>query len=69
MADRLPGIFEQKDLVGPGGDALQEKARSMRRNGTRSRRARAASQLRFQRVDLAACQERVEAVLDQPVDT
>jgi hypothetical protein len=27
---RLPGIFEDYDLVGPEDDALQEMARSMR---------------------------------------
>src|SRR2546429_6888712 len=29
VADRLPGIFEDHDLVGPEDDALQEMARSM----------------------------------------
>ncbi|MDX6291748.1 MAG: transposase, partial [Kribbellaceae bacterium] len=42
VADRLPGIFEDHDLVGPEDDALQEMARSMRQNGTRSHRAGAA---------------------------
>jgi hypothetical protein len=30
VADRLPGIFADHDLVGPEDDALQELARSMR---------------------------------------
>ncbi len=68
VADRLPGIFEGHDLVGPEDDALQEMARSMRQNGTRSRQARAASQPGSQHVDLAAWRGRVEAVLDQPAD-
>ena len=62
----LPGIFEDHDLVGPEDDALQEMARSMRQNGTRSRRARAASQPGSQHVELAAWRGWVEAVLDQP---
>src|SRR5437870_1137030 len=33
VADRLPGIFEDHDLVGPEDDALQEMARLMRQNG------------------------------------
>jgi hypothetical protein len=32
VADRLPGIFETHDLVGPEDAALQEMARSMRRH-------------------------------------
>jgi hypothetical protein len=28
VADRLPGIFEDHDLVGPDDDALREMARS-----------------------------------------
>jgi hypothetical protein len=59
------GIFEDRDLVGPEDGALQGMARSMRQNGTRSRRARAASQPGSQHVDLAAWRGRVEAVLDQ----
>src|SRR6266498_3962136 len=47
---------------------LEEMARSMRQNGTRGRRTRAASQLGSQHVDLAAWRGRVEAVLDQPAD-
>src|SRR5229473_323439 len=50
------------------GDALQEMACSMCQTGTRSRRARAASQPRSQHVDFAAWRGRVEAVLDQPAD-
>ena len=33
VADRLPGIFEDHDVVGPEDDALAEMARSMRHNG------------------------------------
>jgi hypothetical protein len=29
VADRLPGIFEDHDFVGPEDDALQEMPRSM----------------------------------------
>src|SRR3954452_22390553 len=42
--------------------------RSVRQNGTRSHRARAASQPGSQHVNLAAWRGRVEAVLDQPAD-
>jgi hypothetical protein len=38
VAGRLPGIFEDHDLAGPEDGARQEMARSMRQNGTRSRR-------------------------------
>ena len=65
VTDRLPGIFEDHDLVGPEDDALQEMARSMRQDGTRGRRARAASQPGSQHGDLGP---RVEAVLDEPTD-
>src|SRR6266516_7539857 len=41
-------------------------ARLMRQNGTRSRRARAASEPGSQHVELAAWRGWVEAVLDQP---
>src|ERR1022692_3342559 len=68
VADRLPGIFGDHDLAGPENDALQEMARSTRQNGTRGRRARAASQPGSEHVDLAAWRGRVEAVLDQPAD-
>src|SRR6266481_2549277 len=47
---------------------LEEMVRSMRQDGTGSRRARAASQRGSQHVDLAAWRGRVEAVLDQPAD-
>src|SRR6266536_1659263 len=47
---------------------LEEMARSMRQNGTRGRRARAASHPGSQHVELAAWRGRVEAVLDQPAD-
>ncbi|MEU4411119.1 hypothetical protein AB0F88_41995 [Streptosporangium sp. NPDC023963] len=33
VADRLPGIFENNDLLGPEDDALREMACSMRQNG------------------------------------
>src|SRR6185312_11475610 len=59
---------EDHDLAGPEGDALQQMARSMRQNGTGGRRARAASQLGSQHVELAAWRGRVEAVVDQPAD-
>ena len=64
IPDRLPGMFEDHDLVGRQDDALQQMARSMRQNGTRRRRARAASQLGSQHGELAAWRGRVEAVLD-----
>ena len=68
VAGQLPGIFEDHDLAGPEDDARQEMARSVRQNGTRGRRARAASQPGSQHVDLAAWRGLVEAVLDQPAD-
>src|SRR5438876_5721381 len=46
--------------------SLQEMARLMRQNGTRSRRTRTASQRGSQHVELAAWRGWVEAVLDQP---
>jgi|SRR6266536_1962865 len=66
VADRPPGIFQDHDLVGRKTTRLEEMARSMRQNGTRGRRVRAASQPGSQHVDLAAWRGRVEAVLDQP---
>ena len=49
-------------------DALEEMAPSMRHDGTRSRRARAASQPGSQHVHLATWRGRVEAVLHQVID-
>jgi hypothetical protein len=53
--------------VGPEGE-LQEMARSMLRNGTRSRRARAALQPGSQHGDLGELVRRAVAVLGQPAD-
>jgi hypothetical protein len=36
VAGRVPGIFEDHDLVGPEDGALEEMARPMRQDGTRS---------------------------------
>src|SRR5882724_8424891 len=51
-----------------GEDELQEMARSMRHNGTRSRRARATSQPGSQHGDLGELLGRAVAVLGQPAD-
>lgn len=62
VADRLPGIFGDHDLVGLE-DELQEMARLMPQNGTRTGRARTDSHPRSQHGDLG---ERIRRAVPLP---